>query len=344
MLRACVIDFGNGWDKHLSLVEFSYNNSYHTSIMVAPFEALYGSKCRSLVCWTKVGDIQLTGPEIVHETTKMIVQIKSRIQAACDRQKSYADVRYEIHIDDKLHFVEEPIEIMDREVKRLKRSRIPISRGVTAYYEDVGISHQTSVERIPQQNGVVKRWNRTLVEAARTMLIFSKDPKPDLSYLHVFCALCYPTKESQDLGKLKPKADIRIFVGYAPAKMAFRIYNKRTHLITKTIYVDFDELTVMASEQFRLGYDILFQPMFDEYFSPPPSVASLAPLVVAIKPADSTGTPSSTTINQDAPSASTSQTPQETQSPVIPSDVEEHFHDFEVAHLDNDPFFGLPIP
>ncbi|GKD92959.1 hypothetical protein Tco_1372796 [Tanacetum coccineum] len=84
--------------------------------------------------------------------------------------------------------------------------------------------------------------------------------------------------------------------------------------------------------------------MFDEYFSPPPSFASPAPLVVAIEPADSTGTPSSTTINQDAPSASTSQTPQETQSPVIPSDVEEHFHDFEVAHLDNDPFFGVPIP
>ncbi|GJU23189.1 retrotransposon protein, putative, ty3-gypsy subclass [Tanacetum coccineum] len=93
MLRACVLDFGKGWDRHLPLVEFSYNNSYHTSIKAAPFEALYGRKCRSPICWDEVGDSQLTGPEIIHETTKKIVQIKSRIQAARDRQKSYADVR-----------------------------------------------------------------------------------------------------------------------------------------------------------------------------------------------------------------------------------------------------------
>ncbi|GJY68231.1 putative reverse transcriptase domain-containing protein [Tanacetum coccineum] len=209
MLRACVIDFGNGWDIHLPLIEFSYNNSYHTSIKAAPFKALYGRKCHSPVCWAEVGDVQLTGPEIIHETTEKIVQIKSRIQVARDRQKSYADVRRkplefqvgdrvmlkvspwkgvirfgkrgklnpryigpfkvlakvgtvayrlelpqqlikvhstfhvsnlkkclfaeslvipldEIHIDDKLNFVEEPVEIIDREVKRLKQSRIPI--------------------------------------------------------------------------------------------------------------------------------------------------------------------------------------------------------------------------
>ncbi|GKB30713.1 putative reverse transcriptase domain-containing protein [Tanacetum coccineum] len=209
MLRACVLDFGKGWDKHLPLVEFSYNNSYHTSIKAAPFEALYGRKCRSPICWAEVGDSQLTGPEIIHETTEKIVQIKSRIQAARDRQKSYADVRRkplefqvgdkvmlkvspwkgvirfgkrgklnpryigpfkiiakvgtvayrlelpeklsrvhstfhvsklkkcmadeplaipldEIQVDDKLNFIEEPVEVMDREVKRLKQSRIPI--------------------------------------------------------------------------------------------------------------------------------------------------------------------------------------------------------------------------
>ncbi|GJW35201.1 putative reverse transcriptase domain-containing protein [Tanacetum coccineum] len=69
MLRARVIDFGKGWEKHLPLVDFSYNNSYHASIKAAPFEALYGRKCRSPVCWAKVGDVQLTGPEIIHETT-----------------------------------------------------------------------------------------------------------------------------------------------------------------------------------------------------------------------------------------------------------------------------------
>ncbi|GJS51101.1 putative reverse transcriptase domain-containing protein [Tanacetum coccineum] len=92
MLRACVLDFGKGWDKHSLLVEFSYNNSYHTNIKAAPFEALYGRKCRSPICWAEVGDSQLTGPEIIHETTERIVQIKRHIQAARVRQKSYADV------------------------------------------------------------------------------------------------------------------------------------------------------------------------------------------------------------------------------------------------------------
>ncbi|GKB99151.1 putative reverse transcriptase domain-containing protein [Tanacetum coccineum] len=93
MLRACVIDFGKGWERHLPLVEFSYNNSYHASIKAAPFEALYGRKCRSPVCWAEVGDVQLTGPEIIHETTEKIVQIRQCLQAARDRQRSYANVR-----------------------------------------------------------------------------------------------------------------------------------------------------------------------------------------------------------------------------------------------------------
>ncbi|GKE56475.1 hypothetical protein Tco_1495660 [Tanacetum coccineum] len=116
--------------------------SYHTSIKVAPFEALYGRKCRSPVCWAEIEDTRLTGPEIIHETTEKIMQIKQRIQAARDRQRSYADVRrkpLEFQVGDKKclsdeplaiplkhHFVEEPVEIMDREVKQLKQSRIPI--------------------------------------------------------------------------------------------------------------------------------------------------------------------------------------------------------------------------
>ncbi|GJU84095.1 hypothetical protein Tco_1291641 [Tanacetum coccineum] len=131
-------------------------------------EALYGRKCRSPVCWAEVGDSQLTGPEIIHETTKKIVQIKSRIQAARDRRMSYTDLnpRYigpfkiiakvgtvayrhelpeqlsKVHIDDKLHFIEEPVEIMDREVKLLKQSRILIvktaepSRCFNSIYDD----------------------------------------------------------------------------------------------------------------------------------------------------------------------------------------------------------------
>ncbi|GKE07434.1 putative reverse transcriptase domain-containing protein [Tanacetum coccineum] len=93
MRRACVIDFGKGSERHLPLVEFSYNNSYHASIKAAPFEALYGQKCRSPVCWTEVGDVQITRPEIIYETTEKIVQIRQRLQAARDRQRSYANVR-----------------------------------------------------------------------------------------------------------------------------------------------------------------------------------------------------------------------------------------------------------
>ncbi|GJT18460.1 putative reverse transcriptase domain-containing protein [Tanacetum coccineum] len=105
---ACVIDFGNGWDRHLPLVEFSYNNSYHTSIKAAPFEALYGRKCRSPVCWAEVGEAQLTGLEIIHETTEKIFKIRGRMQAARDRQKNYADKRrrpLEFEVGDKT-FVE----------------------------------------------------------------------------------------------------------------------------------------------------------------------------------------------------------------------------------------------
>nr|GEX39361.1 putative reverse transcriptase domain-containing protein [Tanacetum cinerariifolium] len=93
MLRACAIDFGNSWDRHLPLVEFSYNNSYHASIKAALFEALYGRKCRSPVCRSEVGDSQLTGPELIRETTEKIVQIKNRLLTTRSRQKSYADVK-----------------------------------------------------------------------------------------------------------------------------------------------------------------------------------------------------------------------------------------------------------
>nr|GEW09679.1 putative reverse transcriptase domain-containing protein [Tanacetum cinerariifolium] len=93
MLRACATDFGKGWEKHLPLVEFVYSNSYHASIKAAPFEALYGRKCRSPICWAEVGDTQLTGPEIIHETTERIVQIRQHLQAARDRQRNDANIR-----------------------------------------------------------------------------------------------------------------------------------------------------------------------------------------------------------------------------------------------------------
>ncbi|GKE43989.1 putative reverse transcriptase domain-containing protein [Tanacetum coccineum] len=82
MLHTCVIEFGNSWDHHFPLVDFSYNNSYHTSIKAAPYEALYGRKCRSFVSWSEVGDSQLTGPELIRDSTEKIVQIKNRLLTA----------------------------------------------------------------------------------------------------------------------------------------------------------------------------------------------------------------------------------------------------------------------
>nr|GEX29425.1 retrovirus-related Pol polyprotein from transposon TNT 1-94 [Tanacetum cinerariifolium] len=178
-----------------------------------------------------------------------------------------------------------------------------VNQTLKTYYEEVGISHQTYVACAPQQNGVVKRRSRTLVEAARTI---------------------------EDLGKIKSKADIGIFVGHTPAKKAFQIYNKRTRLIIKTIHVDFDELSAMASLQFSSG--------------PKPKLMTPGIIINASEPVISTGTPSSTTINQNAPSTSNSQTSQEIPPLVIPLGVEEVDHDIKVAHMDNNPFVKFPIP
>nr|GEW17094.1 putative reverse transcriptase domain-containing protein [Tanacetum cinerariifolium] len=232
MLRACAINFGKGWVNHFPLVEFWYNNSYHASIKGAPFEALYGQKCRSPVCWTKVGEAQILGPELIQETTEKIiqtnpeliqetiekiVQIKQRMQAARDQQKSYADLKRKpmefqvedkvmlkvspwkgvvrfgkqeklnpryvgpfkvlevigkvayklelpgelskvhntfhvsnlkkchadeplavpldgLHFEDELHFMEEPMKIVDREVKRLKKSQIPLVKVYMGFF------------------------------------------------------------------------------------------------------------------------------------------------------------------------------------------------------------------
>ncbi|KAI3678172.1 hypothetical protein L6452_37455 [Arctium lappa] len=91
MLRSCVIDFGGSWDSHVPLVEFAYNNRYHSSIGLAPFEALYGRKCRTPVCWLDAGENKFAGPEIVQETTDKVKGIREWLKVAQDRQKSYAD-------------------------------------------------------------------------------------------------------------------------------------------------------------------------------------------------------------------------------------------------------------
>nr|GFB72974.1 retrovirus-related Pol polyprotein from transposon TNT 1-94 [Tanacetum cinerariifolium] len=176
-----------------------------------------------------------------------------------------------------------------------------------------------------------------------------QDKKPDLSFFHVFGSLCYPTNNNEDLGKLDVKADISIFVGYAPIKKAFRIYNKRTRKIIETIHVTFDELTDMASEQFNSGpelhymtpatsssglvsntisqqpyilpnrddWDHLFQPMFDEYFTPTSIVVSLVPVAAAPRAVDLADSLVSTSIDQDASSIRILSTQEQEHSPNI---------------------------
>ncbi|GKD31390.1 retrovirus-related pol polyprotein from transposon TNT 1-94 [Tanacetum coccineum] len=217
--------------------------------------------------------------------------------------------------------------------------------------QKVGISHETYVARSPQQNGVVERRNRTLIEAACIMLIYAKaslflwveavatacytqnssiirlrhgktpyellhEKLPDLSFFHVFGALCYPTNDSENLGKLVPNP---------PPSTSF----------------------VPPS---RSDWDLLFQPVFEELLTPPPSVDCLTPEVIALitevvasKPVVSIGSPSSTIVDQDAPSPSNSQTTPETQYPILPNDVEEDNHDLYVVYMNNDPFFGITI-
>jgi hypothetical protein len=93
MLRACILEFGGSWDKYLPLAEFSYNNSYHASIRMAPYEALYGRKCRTPLCWRESGEKLLVGPELIQDTNDKIRVVRERMKTAQDRQKSYADKR-----------------------------------------------------------------------------------------------------------------------------------------------------------------------------------------------------------------------------------------------------------
>ncbi|GJS71343.1 retrovirus-related pol polyprotein from transposon TNT 1-94 [Tanacetum coccineum] len=135
------------------------------------------------------------------------------------------------------------------------------------------------------------------------------DSKPNLSYLHVFGALCYPTNDSENLDKLQAKADIGIFIGYAPKKKAYRIYNRRLvpNPPPPTLFVP----------PMRNEWNLVFQPVFDEFFSPQASVVSLVPTVEAPAPVELT---------------------------EIPLGEEEESHDLEVAHMSNNPYFGIPIP
>nr|GFA39657.1 integrase, catalytic region, zinc finger, CCHC-type, peptidase aspartic, catalytic [Tanacetum cinerariifolium] len=171
------------------------------------------------------------------------------------------------------------------------------------------------------------------------------------------CALCYPTNDSEDLGKLQPTADTRIFVGYAPSRKGYRIYNKRTRRIMETIHVQFDELTEpMAPVHLSIGPTPNFLtpgqissglPMFDEYLEPPRAERPGSPAQAVQAPVTSAGTPLSTTIDQDAPSPYISPSSSALQSHSLPPGVvdEPHFmEEHNVAPVDNNPFVNVFAP
>ena len=247
MLRACALEFSGSWDEHLPYAEFTYNNSYHYRIQCAPFEALYGRKCRSPMCWIETGERSLATVDFVQETTDKVAIIKEKLKAARDRQKSYADqrrkplefevgdkvllkvspwkgtVRFgkrgklspryigpfeivarigpvayklklpqelgevhdtfhvsnlkkcvaddskvvpleELRVDDKLQFREEPVEVLDRDEKLLKRSKIPIvkvrwdtKRGPEFTWEREDFIREKYPHLLPKQTQIPRR-------------------------------------------------------------------------------------------------------------------------------------------------------------------------------------------
>ncbi|GJR86729.1 putative ribonuclease H-like domain-containing protein [Tanacetum coccineum] len=240
-----------------------------------------------------------------------------------------------------------------------------VNKTLYDYYENVGIFHQKTVPRSPQQNGVVERRNRTLVEAARTMLIFSKAPmflwaeavatacytqnrslihtrhdktpyelvhnkKPDLTFFWVFGALCYPTNDSENLGKLQPMADIGIFIGYAPSKKGL-VPNPAPALP----YVP----------PTNKELEILFQPMFDEYFNPSGNRQDPIPIVVQ-DPVIPTGPSVSISIDLDAPSGSHISSPLDHHSSSVHHGVagEQYAEVNPFAAADPEPFVNVFAP
>nr|GEY41634.1 hypothetical protein [Tanacetum cinerariifolium] len=194
---------------------------------------------------------------------------------------------------------------------------------LNVYFDPVGITHQMYSVRTPQQNGVVERRNRTLVEAARTMLIFSRAPlflwaeaiataKPDISFLHVFGALCYPKNDREDIGKLGAKGDIGFFIGYSADSCAYRIYNRRQRSskpelqcmtsgqISSGLDLTYAPSTITKQQPTDGELDLLFKVMYDDYFGgqPSPSVENVLP---AQEPQVRQTSTASTTITDNVP-------------------------------------------
>ncbi|GJW84841.1 retrovirus-related pol polyprotein from transposon TNT 1-94 [Tanacetum coccineum] len=262
------------------------------------------------------------------EAPEIIIKILKQAQVSLE-----ATVRY-LHTDNDIEFVNQTLR----------------------NYTEVEITHNTSVARTRQQNGVVERHNRTLVEVLRTMLIFSKsllflraegvatacytqnrykktlyellrDRKPELNYLHVFGALCYPTKDFEDLGKLQPKADIGIFIEHTQMAseqhgLGMELQGLTSRHISLGLMLN-QAASTLAKPLIKNDWDLLFQPMFDEYFKPS-SAISTPIFVVNLLPPDTAGASFySTSIDKDSPSLSISPNNETTSPPINSTNVEQ---------------------
>ncbi|GJT61915.1 retrovirus-related pol polyprotein from transposon TNT 1-94 [Tanacetum coccineum] len=215
-----------------------------------------------------------------------------------------------------------------------KKSKDEAPDAIIKCIKNIQVRLNATVRNVRTDNGT-EFVNQTLREFYENLI---HDKNPDLSFLYVFVSLYYPTNDSEDLGKLNAKADIGIFVGYAPAKKAFRIYNRRTQKIMETIHVTFDELTAMASEHFSLGLGL-------QFITPATSSSGLVPNPIPQQPfnrptrndwdhlaVDLADSPVSTSVDQDAPSTSIPSTQEQEQSIIISQGVKEspktpHFND-----------------
>nr|GEZ58271.1 retrovirus-related Pol polyprotein from transposon TNT 1-94 [Tanacetum cinerariifolium] len=276
------------WHQRLSYLNFDTINDLPRNYFVAGKSKRASHPPKPVLNWRQ--RLHLLHMDLCGPTRIASINRKRYILVIIDDYSRYTWVHF-------LRSKDEPPEVIIKFLKKitvLLQSPVIIIRTdngtefknqvLKVYFDSVGISHQMSSVRTPQQNGVVERRNRTLVEAARTMLIFSraslflwaeaiatvyfsqnrsiihhrfnKTPyelingrKPDIPFLHVFGALCYPKNDREDIGKLGAKGDIGFFIRYSDDSCAYRIYNRRTKKIMETMNVSFDELSAMAFEQ-----------------------------------------------------------------------------------------------
>nr|GEY35468.1 hypothetical protein [Tanacetum cinerariifolium] len=309
-----------------------------TAISTTEAEYITMSGCCAQILWMRS---QLTDYGFYFNKIPLYCDNRSAVALCCNNvQHSWSK-----HIDIRYHFIREQVE--------------------------KGVAEAVATACYTQNRSLIHtRHNKTLYELVQ-------NKKPDLTFFIVLGALCYPTNDNEDLGKLQPTANIGIFVSYAPSRKGYRIYNKRTRRIMETIHIQFDELTepmapvhlgtgpapiVLTPGQISSGLvpnpvpatpcvpptnkdlEILFQPMFDEYLEPPRAERPVPPAQAVQAPVNSAGTPSSTTIDQDAPSLSISPSSLDLQSHQGVAAKSTFLDDNLVAPVDNNPFNNVFAP